>query len=140
MSDENTPDVKLSKKSWISVESMITVLIMAVAITGTWFRIEVKSDQNKKDIIEINEKLGSYVEQTTAELTKINATLTEMLIETRIKNELASVQMRDRWTSEMMEDYSVAWLSLLQGYHPEMKHSDIPSVKETQRLNGFSND
>jgi hypothetical protein len=136
MSDEEdtTPDVKLSpKKSWITVQSLISAVIMSIALTGTWIRVDNRTAANAEAIVELNARFTDYVEKTTISLDTINATLTEMLVEARIKNEIAGLEMSDRWTSEMMESFSADWLEVLQEYHPEMKHSNVPNVKDTQR-------
>ena len=133
-------DLKITKWSFIPLETLVAAVIMAVALTGIWIRGEVRSDQNTEDIASLKVRLEEYAEGTTIELIRINKTLGEMLVQDRIKNELAAVKMGDRWTSHMQEEYSHKWLEVIQEYHPDLKLSDLPTVIETQEKFGFSRD
>lgn len=39
----------------------------------------------------------------------------------------------DPWSGEMMEDFQNEWFDLLKPIYPELKHSDIPNVKDIQK-------
>lgn len=128
---------KIDKKSLISLEVAILSIVLAISITGTWIRMELGLKDNTNDITTLANKVDSNYEKTSQELVKINTILTKMLTAQEVQNGINIYKLRDRWTAGMMETHDDVWLSILQEYHPELRHEDVPDVPAIQRRYGF---
>ena len=126
-------ETKIGKKSWISLEVLILAVVVAISITTT----TVLQNSDIADNANSIEQLKDSFNDMNVNLANINVTLDEMLFQTKMKNQLELISMRDRWSAGCMEDHDREWLKVLQEIHPELKQSVIPDVKTIQRNNGF---
>ena len=126
-------ETKIGKKSLISVEVLILAIVVAISLTTTTVIQNRDITDNAKAIKELTKNFN----EMNTNLSNINITLDEMLFQTKMKNQLELISMRDRWSAGCMEDHDREWLKVLQEIHPELKQSVIPDVKTIQRNNGF---
>ena len=135
--DLKIPSGKIDKRSLISLEVTILAIVLAISITGTWIRMELGLKYNTNDIIALSEKVDGNYQQTSKELKSINNILTKMLTAQEVQNGINIYKLRDRWTAGMMSEHDESWLSILQEFHPELHHDDVPDVSDIQRKFGF---
>lgn len=104
--NNNSENVVISKKSLIPIETLITVVVMAIAITGTWIRSDMRTNVNAESIVELKGGIKTLTESVETSLTDIDDTLDQMLLESKIKNKLDEYRIREWWTSDMMSEYT----------------------------------
>lgn len=134
----NTEGHAIGKRTLISIEFVVAIGVMLIAVTSSWIRSENGLNKNTEDIAELAMKVESNYEQTTGELIKINDTLTKMLTAQEVQNGINIYKLRDRWTAGMMSEHDNRWLKLLQEFHPKLRHDDVPSVGAIQSEFGFT--
>ena len=123
----------ITRGTKVSMEILITLIGLVVVIVGSFVRAEMNNSVAKKEIAELRGQFSAYAESTAHELKLANATLNEIKVEARIKNELDKIRTGDRWTASMQEDFQEIWYGIVKEYHPDIARGNIPSVEDIQR-------
>ena len=131
MTDE--ADTKIGKKSFISLEIFVMAVVMVFSLAMTWNSLNNSIEDNAKSIV----SLETQMQNNTTELKCIGDTLNDMLIESRINNELSKERMGDRWTASMEEEMWRNLSDYMRKFHPDFTMSSIPTVRDIQKQYGF---
>ena len=136
----NEEEIKIGKKSWIPLETLVSAIVIACALTAIVIRGEIRGNQNAEDLTalrkshatelhemkmqqsnDINDlrvEIRAYVKSTDRQLDTISNTLTDLLSQRLRESDraevLAQVTMRDRWSLGCMSDHDKWWLKELQ--------------------------
>ena len=136
----NEEEIKIGKKSWIPLETLVSAIVIACALTAIVIRGEVRGNQNAddlkdlkkahaiefhalkmqqaKDINDLRIQIGTYAETTKSRLDSIQTTMDELLFQRRLDvallDEKTATAMRDRWSLGCMSDHDKWWLKELQ--------------------------
>ena len=92
-----------------------------------------------KKLMSLSKDLSLSVNDTKVELAQINLTLSTMLEESRMAIILNEYKSADRWSASAMTRHDAKWLAILQEFHPELHHSDVPDVRQIQDETGYFN-
>lgn len=149
-SEQIEREIKVGKKSWVSVEVLIVAIATAFGIATALVRIEMtaktqnealtaqrdafnqyKSEQ-AKEMSEMRGEFNEMARQLTVKFSEISDTLDEMLFESRVNNELSQIRMGDRWTAQMQAELQNEWYEMISVIHPELKHSSLPDIRTIQ--------
>ena len=126
-------EVKIGKKSFISLEIFIMAVVMVFSLAMTWSSLNNSIEDNAKSIVSVQ----TQMKNNTAELKDIGDTLNSMLIESRINNELSKERMGDRWTASMEEEMWRNMSDYIRKFHPEFTMNGLPTVRDIQKQYGF---
>ena len=127
-------ETKISKRSFVSVEIFILAVVMVGSLVGTWNSLNNSIQKNSANIEYLTRELSAL----SVGMVKIEETLTNMLIESRVQNELTKAQIGDRWTAAMEERLQARWKEIIKTQHPSIKRTDFPDVREIQGEFGFA--
>ena len=103
------------------------------ALVIMWSNLDNALQKNSSDIASLQTQMSMFAK----ELHSVNATLNQMLVESRVQNELTKERMGDRWTAAMEEEMCQNLLEYLRKFHPEVSVRSIPSVRDIQKKYGF---
>ena len=126
-------ETKIGKKSFISLEIFVMAVVMVASLVMTWNSLNKSIESNARSIV----SLQTQMQNNTAELKCIGDTLNDMLIESRINNELSKERMGDRWTASMEEEMLRNLANYMRKFHPEFTMSSLPTVRDIQAQYGF---
>jgi len=125
----------ISGNSWVSVDIVIRAMVSGAILLAVILRSEHTGKKNSDAIAALQHDSKLQGAEVTAELKNINESLSELLTQQRIKNEIAAATISDRWTATMQEEYVDAEFASKQQRHPDMLLSDRPDVRDIQRRN-----
>ena len=133
-------ETKIGKKSWIPIETLVSAVFIACALTAIVIRGEIRGNQNAndlaglkkahavefhemkmqqaKDINDLRVQIRTYAETTKVSLDGIQMTVEDLLFQRRLelalRDEKMISAMRDRWSLGCMSDHDKWWLKELQ--------------------------
>jgi len=123
------------------VRWVLDILGAFVAVYVLW-SVDQINDLVESDIrqgIEI-EAMGETLTSMAENIARVADTLDKMVFEQEVSNRLDKQLVGDRWTAAMMEAHDNHWLEVLQKIHPDVRHSEIPDVREIQKRFGYGKD
>lgn len=113
------------------IRYLLDALIAVAVIYGGW---SVRQINNLADNqINLEHRVEQIEKVITEQLKTMNDTLTKMVFEQEVQNRISTFKMADRWTATMQIELQDQWFEMLSEIHPDIKHRDLPSIREIQK-------
>ena len=141
MTPPNQDDLLIDpKKSWVTIESVVLLVIMAFTFAGTWatmlFQMGAASDRIEvlqNQMTENTAGFAEYINESHKNSERLESKLGEILIKMETESALKKASRPDPWTGRMMEASDRAWMIKLIEAGVPLKNEDRPDVMQIQR-------
>ena len=78
------------------------------------------------------EAMGETLNSVSGSVASMEGTLTKMVFEQALANQIALLRIGDRWTAGMQVELQEKWFNMMEAVVPELDHNQLPDVRQIQ--------
>lgn len=141
MSPPNKDDLMIDpKKSWLTIESVVLLVVMAFTFAGTWvtmlYQMRTSTTRIERIQVQMNENskgFSDYIKESHENSERLEDKIGEVLAKMEMESQIKKASRPDPWTGRMMEASDRSWLINLQKAGVNIEDEDRPDVMEIQK-------
>lgn len=115
------------------VRYVLDLMILIAVTFGGWTFGKINTLERNQVLMSVQiNSLDDTVTVFSDSIVKLTEAVDSLVVEQQIQTRIKKLQISDRWTSSMMEEFQNIWFEIISQYHEELRFSDIPNIHHIQ--------